>query len=127
MLSKTGDVDIRSIGAIHGGIFLLAVYLLIPVLGCFFGPKTRFAILAAIGARSGDIARRVTAEVFAMVFVGALAGLALGMASVRYIEALLYQVKATNMAMLAVPAAIIVPRAAMFHGVRIDLRMLRVE
>jgi hypothetical protein len=38
-----------------------------------------------------------------MVLVGALAGLVLGMASVRYIETLLYQVKATDPPMLALP------------------------
>ena len=36
-------------------------------------------------------------DVFSMVLAGALAGLALGMASVRYIESLLYQVKATDL------------------------------
>lgn len=55
VISKSGEVDIRTIGLIHGGIFLLAMYLLIPVLGCFFGPKTRFAILVAIAATFCDV------------------------------------------------------------------------
>ena len=37
-----------------------------------------------------------------MVLVGAVAGIALGMASVRYIETLLYEVKGTDMGMLIV-------------------------
>ena len=40
-------------------------------------------IRMAIGAPAADIARRVTAEVFSMVLLGALAGLAVGMASAR--------------------------------------------
>jgi len=39
-----------------------------------------------------------------VVLMGALAGLVLGMASVRSIEALLYGVKATDLAMLGLPA-----------------------
>src|SRR5207248_678977 len=54
--------------------------------------RREIGIRIAVGAQAGDIARRVTADVSWMVGVGALAGLALGLASVRYIEALLYQV-----------------------------------
>ena len=56
--------------------------------------RREIGIRMAIGAQAGDIARRVTADVFSMVLAGAAAGLALGMASVRYIESLLYQVQA---------------------------------
>ena len=58
----------------------------------------------AVGAQARDIVRRVTVDAFSMVFAGALAGLALGMTSVRYIETLLYQVKATDITMLALPS-----------------------
>jgi ABC-type antimicrobial peptide transport system permease subunit len=61
----------------------------------------------AIGARAGDIARRVATDVLAMVLLGSLVGLALGMASLRYIETLLYEVKATDLTMVAVPAVTI--------------------
>ncbi len=122
-------------------LFFAAVALLLAGVGLYgvldysvFQRRREIGIRIAIGARSGDIARRVTAEVFAMVFVGAMAGVAIGMASVRYIEALLYQVKATDLPMLAVPSAIIVAAAflaalpAVFHAVRIDpVTMLRVE
>jgi hypothetical protein len=50
----------------------------------------------------------VTVGVLFIVLVGALAGLALGMASVRYIETLLYQVKATDSGMLALPSLTII-------------------
>jgi predicted permease len=88
--------------------------------------RREIGIRMAIGAPAGDIARRVTADVFSMVLVGALAGLALGMASVRYIESLFYQVKATDLGMLALPSLAIVAAAllaslpAVIRAVRID-------
>jgi len=66
--------------------------------------RREIGIRMAIGARAGDIARRVSTDVLAMVLLGSLLGLALGMASLRYIETLLYEVKATDLAMVAVPA-----------------------
>jgi len=96
--------------------------------------RREIGIRMAIGAPAATIARLVTVEVFTMVLVGALAGLALGMASVRYIEALLYQVRAGDPAMLALPALTILAAAALaalpavFHAVRIDpTAMLRAE
>jgi ABC-type antimicrobial peptide transport system permease subunit len=88
----------------------------------------------AVGAPAGGIARLVTTDVFLMVLAGAVAGLLLGMASVRYIAALLYQVKPTGMAMLALPAvailvvALLAALPAVFHAVRTDpAAMLRAE
>jgi ABC-type antimicrobial peptide transport system permease subunit len=82
----------------------------------------------------GLIARLVTVEIFTMVLAGALAGLALGLASVRYIAALLYQVKPADPAMLALPlltilaAALLAALPAVFHALRIDpAAMLRAE
>jgi predicted permease len=96
--------------------------------------RREIGIRMAIGAQAGDIARRVAVDVFCMVLVGALAGLALGMASVRYIEALLYQVKPTDLAMLALPSFTILAAAslaalpAVIRAVRIDpVTMLRSE
>ena len=69
-----------------------------------------------------------------MVLLGALAGIAAGMASVRYIQALLYGVKPGDPAMLLVPSLTIVGAAllaavpAVIHAVRIDpVSMLRSE
>jgi predicted permease len=96
--------------------------------------RREIGIRMAIGAQAGDIARRVTFDVFAMVAAGAVAGLALGMASVRYIETLLYEVKATDVTMLALPSLTIVAAAllaalpAVIRAVRIDpVAMLRAE
>ena len=114
-------------------LFFAAVALLLAGIGLYgvldysvLQRRREIGIRMAIGAEAGDIARRVTAEVFRMVLAGALAGLALGMASVRYIEALLYQVKATDLAMLALPsftilaAALLAALPAVIHAVRID-------
>jgi len=69
-----------------------------------------------------------------MLAAGALARLALEMASVPSIEALFYQVKATDLGMLALPALIILAAAslaalpAVIHAVRIDpVKALRAE
>jgi predicted lysophospholipase L1 biosynthesis ABC-type transport system permease subunit len=88
--------------------------------------RREIGIRMAIGAPATDIARRVTVDVFSMVLVGALAGLALGMASVRYIETLLYQVKPTDPVMLGLPSLAILAAAslaalpAVIRAVRID-------
>jgi predicted permease len=66
--------------------------------------RTReIGIRIALGAPPFHVGRCVTADVFAMVLAGALGGLALGFALVRYIQSLLYQVKPTDPRMLALP------------------------
>jgi ABC-type antimicrobial peptide transport system permease subunit len=96
--------------------------------------RREIGIRMAIGAQAGDIARRVTVDVFFMVFVGALAGVALCLMSVRQIGSLLYQVKATDMAMLMLPSLTILTTAllaalpAVIRAVRIDpAKMLRAD
>ena len=49
-------------------------------------------------------ARGVIVNVLGMVLAGALSGVALAMALVRHIEALLYQVKATDLGVLELPS-----------------------
>jgi putative ABC transport system permease protein len=122
-------------------LFFAAVALVLASIGLYgvldysvLQRRREIGIRMAIGAQAGDIAWRVTAEVFRMVLVGALVGLGLGMLSVRYIAALLYQVRPSDPAMLAMPAAIILGAAllaalpAVFHAVRIDpVAMLRAD
>ena len=92
--------------------------------------RREVAIRMALGAQAGDLIQRVTADVFAMVVAGAAAGLALGFASVRYIESLLYQVKPTDPQMLALPSLIILAAAIVaalppvIRAVRIDPAMM---
>ena len=73
--------------------------------------RREIGIRIAVGAQAGGIARLVTTEVFAMVLVGVVAGVGLGMISVRYIESLFYQVKATDLQMLGLPALAILAGA----------------
>jgi putative ABC transport system permease protein len=88
--------------------------------------RREIGIRLAIGAPARAIVRLVTIEVSAMVVVGALAGLALGMASVRYIETLFYQVKATDVGMLAIPA-LAVFFAAMAAALPAVMRAIRID
>ena len=59
-----------------------------------------------------------------MVLVGAVVGIALGLASVRFIETLLYQVRATDISWLILPwlailaAALIASLPAVLRAVR---------
>jgi Protein of unknown function (DUF3309) len=69
-----------------------------------------------------------------MVAVGAILGVGMGMLSVRYVESLFYQVKATDFEMLALPSLAILAGALLaalrpvIQAVRIDpASMLRAE
>jgi ABC-type antimicrobial peptide transport system permease subunit len=87
-----------------------------------------------LGAQAADVAWRVTIEVFAMLLLGAGTGLALGIASEKYVAALLYQIKATDASIIAAPAITILAAALLaalppvFRAIRIDpVEMLRSE
>jgi predicted permease len=96
--------------------------------------RREIGIRIAVGAQARSIVRLVTVDVFPMVLIGGVAGLGLGMASVRYIETLFYQVKATDLAMLAFPSltlltvALLAALPAVIRAVRTDpVAMLRAE
>ena len=96
--------------------------------------RREIGIRIAVGAQAGGVARLVTMDVFAMVLLGAVAGVGLGMVSVRYVESLFYQVKATDLQMLALPSLVILVGALLaalrpvIQAVRIDpASMLRAE
>jgi len=88
--------------------------------------RREIGIRMALGARAVHVARSVTVEVLAMVLVGAGAGLALGLASARYISSLLYQVRASDLGILATPMlaiftfALLAALPAVIRAVRID-------
>jgi putative ABC transport system permease protein len=65
--------------------------------------RREIGIRMAVGARRSRIAWLVTAEVFQMVVVGGAVGWVLGMGSARYVESLLYQVKAAEPDIAALP------------------------
>jgi predicted permease len=122
-------------------VFFGAVALLLAGIGLYgvlnyslLQREREFGIRLALGARTGDVARDVTAGIFAAVGVGAVVGLGLGMASSRYIASLLYQVKMTDPGVLAFPSLIILATAllaavpAVIRALRIDpAAMLRAE
>lgn len=96
--------------------------------------RREIGIRMAVGAQAGHIARLVMSNVLAIVFAGALAGLALSFASVRFIGSLLYQVSSTDPVLLAVPvltilaATLLAALPAVLHAVRIDpVNILRAE
>ena len=114
-------------------LFFAAVALLLAAIGMYgvldysvLQRRREIGIRMAIGARAGDIARRVTAGIFAVVLAGALAGIALGLVSVRYIQSLFYQVKATDPLALALPA-IAVFSAAIAAAIPGILRAVRID
>ena len=114
-------------------VFFAAVALLLAAIGLYgvldYGVQQRrreIGIRMAIGAQAGDIARRVTADIFLMVLAGAAAGLALGLGSVRYIATLLFQVNPTGLALLVLPSLTILA-AALLAAVPAVIRAIRID
>jgi len=122
-------------------LFFAAVALLLAGVGLYgvldysvFRRRREIGIRMAIGAQAGDIARRVTFDILAWVLAGSIAGVGFGMASVRYIETLLYQVKPNDFGVLALPFLIMLAAGLMaallpvIRAVRIDpATVLRAE
>ena len=114
-------------------LFFAAVALLLATIGLYgvlnysvLQRRREIGIRMAIGAPAADIARRVTVDVLTMVLLGSVIGLALGLASVRYIESLLYQVRATDVGMLAVPW-LTVPAVTFLAAVPAVIRAVRID
>jgi ABC-type antimicrobial peptide transport system permease subunit len=88
--------------------------------------RREIGIRLALGAQADKIVRRVATEVFAMLALGSVVGLTLGIASERYLETLLYEVKATDFTMLVVPVVTILT-AAVFAALPPVIRALRID
>ncbi len=96
--------------------------------------EREIGIRIAVGACIGSITRLVTTQIFVTVFIGAAAGKTLGMASVRYVQTLLFGLKGTDPSMLIAPALVLLGPAllaalpAVLRAARIDPSiMLRTE
>jgi ABC-type antimicrobial peptide transport system permease subunit len=93
------------------------------------GQRHEIGIRLALGAQSSAIVKLVAVPVFSNVFAGALAGLGLGFVTSRFIESLLYQVKPSDPAMLALPsltilaAVLLAALPPLVRAVRIDPAM----
>ena len=123
------------------GLFFACVALVLGGVGLYgvlhysvIQRRREIGIRIAIGAQTGRIARLVTVQLFSMVAVGALAGLAAGVIAARFMESLLFEVKATDWTMMALPWAAMLVTAAVaatapvLRAVRIDpVEMLRAE
>ncbi|HTP36323.1 MAG TPA: ADOP family duplicated permease [Candidatus Acidoferrales bacterium] len=123
------------------GLFFAFVALVLAGIGLYgvldysvLQRRREIGIRMAIGARAGDIVVRLTSDALKMVLAGAAAGLVLGLASARYVQALLYQVRPGDAATIALPAILIVAASllaalpAVIRAVRIDpAAMLRSE
>ena len=88
--------------------------------------RREIGIRIAVGAQAPHIAKGVTADVFRMLLVGTGAGLALGLMSVRFIEALLYQVSASDWKFLALPSLMVVS-VVLLASVPPVIRAVRVD
>lgn len=106
---------------------LLAAIGLYGVLNYSVAQREReLGVRIALGAAAVNIARLVTVRVMAMVMLGAIVGVLLGLVSVRYVEALLYDVKGTDVSMLAVPSAVLLG-AALLASVPAVLRAVKID
>lgn len=97
------------------GMFFAGVALLLAGIGLYgvlnysvAQRQREIGIRVAVGAQRGAITRLVTAEIVWRVTMGVVAGTGLGLALSRYIQALFYEVKASDAAMLAIPLIAIV-------------------
>jgi predicted permease len=122
-------------------LFFATVALLLAAIGLYgvlnYSVQQRereIGIRIAVGARIGSIARLVTAQILVTVCIGAAAGVTLGMASMRYVQTLLFGIKGTDPSMLIAPALVLLAAAllaalpAVLRAARIDPSiMLRAE
>jgi ABC-type antimicrobial peptide transport system permease subunit len=88
--------------------------------------EREFGIRIAVGARIGDIAWHATSRIFLMVMTGAVIGAALGIASVRYVETLLYGVKGSEPVMLTGPALVLLA-IALLSALPVIVRASRID
>jgi putative ABC transport system permease protein len=114
-------------------LFFAGVALLLAAIGLYgvldysvLQRRREIGVRMAIGAPAAHIARGVATGIFAMVFVGGIAGIALGMAAARYVASLLFQVNAASPAMIALPALTIFA-AALFSALPAVVRAVRID
>jgi putative ABC transport system permease protein len=88
--------------------------------------KREIGIRMALGARAIHVLRGVTTDIAAMICVGSAAGVAGGLLIGRFIEALLFEVRATDPGMLVVPV-ITLAGVAFLAGVPPAMRAAHID
>jgi predicted permease len=96
--------------------------------------QREIGIRMALGAKTGHIVRPVVGAIFHAVTLGSIVGLGLGFASTRYLESLLYQVKASDYNVAAAPclaiwlSALLAAAPAVMRALRTNLvTLMRAE
>jgi predicted permease len=121
--------------------FFAAVALLLAGIGLYavlnysvLQRRREIGVRMAIGSPRMAIVRLITVDVFLMIALGGCAGLALGFAAARYVASLIYEVKATDAEMIALPgcailvAALVAMLPAVLRALRTDpTEILRAE
>ena len=113
--------------------FFAAVAMVLAAIGLYgmlyysvLQQRRAIGIRIAIGARRRDVVKQVTFVTLTMVAIGALIGLLAGVGSVRYIESILFHVRALDAAIILPPALTIV-FASSAAAVSPILRALRID
>jgi predicted permease len=114
-------------------MFFAAVALTLAGIGLFgvmqyaaLQRRREIGIRMALGARAGHVARRVTAESFAALSIGALVGVVAGWASASLLESLLFGVRGHDPSMIAAPVAILLA-TGLLAAVSPVLRAVRLD
>lgn len=123
------------------GIFFGAVAMLLAGIGLYgvlsysvLQRQREIGIRIALGARLGGITRLVTARISLVILAGVLAGGALGIASMLYVQGLLYGLNGNGFSEMLIPGMVLIAAAvfaalpAVIKAARIDpATMLRAE
>ncbi|MFN7923401.1 MAG: ABC transporter permease [Bryobacteraceae bacterium] len=95
-------------------LFFAAVALMLAAVGLYgvlhYSVQQRrreIGIRLALGAPVPHVVRHVSTDVFSMLFLGSAIGLGAGLLSERYVQALLFEVKATDITMIVTPLAVL--------------------
>jgi putative ABC transport system permease protein len=88
--------------------------------------RREIGIRMALGARAGHVVGRVTLDVFSMMLLGAIAGIAIGLGCGRYIQSMLYEVKSTDWSGLGLPALAILA-AGLIAALPAVIRAVRIN
>lgn len=115
------------------GAFFAAVALILTAIGLYgvldygvYQRRRELGIRRALGAPAVHLTWRVSAQILAMLAIGAMAGLAIGIAGAKLLESLLFGVKPSDWQMLAIPLAAIAC-ATLLAAVPPILRALHID